>query len=202
MGREGNEGKVKKRKREGKEGKEVGVGQVVEEEKKRGNIKRRRREKRLVAVGVGVLGSTADTRVEVGAEIVTGGKETLPGHPAWKGLHVDTTAETTLGPGQGAETGLGEETTHEAGLGKDHVANIGAGLEAERAIRSGVGVAVGAGLESGTAAIGMGAKIVLAGVGAEAEAGTTVGSETDTSQGHEVDQEPPKGPRNVTGLGP
>lgn len=201
-GREGNEGKQKKIKREEKGGKEVGVGQVVEEEKKRGNTKRRRKGKKSVAVGVGVLGSTAGTRVEVGAEIATGGKETLAGHPVWRDLHADTTAETTPGPGQGAETGQGGETTHEAGPGKGREADTGAGPGAERATRSGVGGAVGAGAGTGTATIEMEVRIVPVGAGAGAGAGTTAGRETDTSQGHKVDQEPPKGPRNVTGLGP
>lgn len=202
MRKEGNEGKVKKIKRDEKEEKEVGVDQGVGEEKKRGNTKRRRKGKRSVAVEVEVQGNTAGTRVEVGAEIATGERETLAGHPAWRDLHADTTAETTPGPAQEAETGQGGETTHEAGPEKGQEANTEAGLGVGRATRSGTGGVVGIGAENGTAAIEMEVRIVPVGAGAEAEAGTTVGRETDTVQGHIVDQEHPKDPRNVTGLGP
>lgn len=73
MGRGRSEGNQRKIKRGEREGKEAEVGLVAEGEKKRGSTKRKRRGKRSAAAGVGVPGSTADTKAEVGVETVTGG---------------------------------------------------------------------------------------------------------------------------------
>lgn len=218
MGRkrkEGNLRRIRKGKREEKE-----VGHVVELKRKRGNIRKRKKERKLVAAGVEALRNTVGTGVE--AEVgavgrVTGEEGKSVKVPVRLGHHTDAIAGTGPSLGVGMEVGDGQGTSQERDIGVGQgEGNPGTkrdtGTEATR-VDQAIGIAVDQGVGTrGVATTGRivrrvdqeeavdGDQILIAGAGATVETMLTDG--TDTNRGHVPDQEPQRGPRSVTDLDP
>lgn len=155
MGRkrkEGNLKRIRKGKREEKE-----VGQVVELKRKRGNIRKRKKERKLVAAGVEALRNTVGTGVE--AEVGVGAVGRVTGEegksvevPVRLDQHTDAIAGTDPSLGVGMEVGDGQGTGQESDIGVgQREGNPGTkrdtGIEAMR-VDLGVGAAVDQGVET------------------------------------------------------
>lgn len=215
--REGNLKRIRKGKREERE-----VGQLVEQKRKRGNIRKRKKERKLVAAGVEALRNTVGTGVE--AEVGAGAVGRVTGEegksvevPVRPGQHTDAIAGTDPSLGVGMEVGdgqgRGQERDIEVGQGEGNPeTKRDTGTEAMR-VDQGVGAAVDQGLETkGVATTGRivrrvdqeeavdGDQILIA--GAEATVETILTNGIDTNRGRVPDQEPQRGPRSVTDLDP